>query len=398
MHIAMISLHTSPADLPGEGDAGGMNVVERMQADALAQLGHRVEFLTRRTHPDVPEVSELSPGVTLRQITAGPVEVVAKSAVSDHIDAFAAQLEHLDGYDLVHSQHWMSGMAALGWAQRMGVPHVQSYHSLAVPLGRTLAEGEPAETEERVAGEKLLAQASDLVVAISRAEATTVLERCDADPDRVVVVPPGVDLELFHPPAGDITDADPPTGGGLGRGYVVFAARLQPLKAPDLAIAAMAGLPRDRRPHLVLVGGVSPDFLRYRAEVERVVAEHRLQDWVSFRGPQSRQQLAELFRGARALLVPSWSETFGLVALEAAASGTPVVANDAGGLREAVIDGVTGLLVSSRDPADWARAVDRVLSPGERGPMSVAAREHAERFTPELAGQLLVEAYERVLS
>lgn len=397
MRIAMISLHTSPADLPGEGDAGGMNVVERQQAEALAALGHEVLFLTRRTDPTGAEVSELGPGVMLRQVVAGPVAVVAKSVVSDHIGAFAAALLDLGeaGIDLVHSQHWMSGMAGLGWARSLGVPHVQSYHSLAVPLGRPLAEGEPAETEERVAGEQLLARESDLVVAISQAEASTIVQRCGADPDRVVVVPPGVDLEQFHPPAGRFADVAPPQGSG--RGYVVFAARLQPLKAPELAIAAVAGVPAERRPHLVMVGGVSPDFLHYRHEVERRVAEHQVTDWVSFRGPQSRAQLADLLRGARALLVPSWSETFGLVALEAAASGTPVVANDTGGLREAVVDGVTGLLVSSRDPAAWSAALDRVLSPTEREPMATAAREHAIAFAPELAGQRLVQHYRELL-
>lgn len=397
MRIAMVSLHTSPADLPGQGDAGGMNVVERQQADALAGLGHEVKFLTRRTDPALPEVAELSPGVRLRQVTAGPVEVVAKSRVSDHIGAFAEALRPLgEGIDLVHSQHWMSGMAALGWARALGVPHVQSYHSLAVPVGRPLLEGEPAETEERVAGERWLARESDLVVAISEAEAATITDRCGADPDRVVVVPPGVDLELFHPPADRVADREPPRG--RGQGYVVFAARLQPLKAPDLAVGAVAGLPPDRRPHLVMVGGTSPDFVHYRREVEQLVAEAGLQEWVSFRGPQSRQQLADLLRGAGALLVPSWSETFGLVALEAAASGTPVVANDAGGLREAVVDGVTGLLVSSREPSAWARALDRVLSPAERGPMSIAARAHAERFRPELAGERLLACYRELLS
>lgn len=389
----MISLHTSPADLPGEGDAGGMNVVERQQAEALAGLGHEVEFLTRRTDPDLPEVSQLGPGIRLRQVTAGPTEVVAKSRVSDHLDAFAAALAALDTpVDLVHSQHWMSGVAGLGWARRRGVPHVQSYHSLAVPIGRSLHEGEPAETESRVAGEAMLAQQSDLLVAISRAEAETIVQRCGGDPDRVVVVPPAVDLELFHPRSGA---AEPPPRG-RGHGYVVFAARLQPLKAPDLAIAALAGLPVDRRPHLVMVGGVSPDFADYRAEVEQLVAEHGLGEWVTFRGPQSRADLARLLRGAQALLVPSWSETFGLVALEAAACGVPVVANDAGGLREAVLDQVTGLLVSSREPSAWAQAIDRVISPAERGVMAMAAREHAERFTLERVGAGLVEAYERV--
>ncbi|MVA77579.1 glycosyltransferase [Auraticoccus sp. F435] len=396
MRIAMISLHTSPADLPGEGDAGGMNVVERQQADALAALGHEVLFLTRRTDPALPEVGELGPGVTLRQVEAGPARVVAKSAVSDHVEAFAEQLERLaEPVDVVHSQHWMSGVAGIGWARRLGVPHVQSFHSLAVPVGRELHEGEPAETEGRVAGERMLAQESDLVVAISRAECTTVLERCGARPERVVVVPPGVDLQLFSPPAGRPADVEPPRG--RGHGYVVFAARLQPLKAPDLAIAAVAGMPAEIRPHLVMVGGVSPDFARYRSEVEQLVEQLGLTDWVTFSGPQDRQQLAQLLRGAGALLVPSWSETFGLVALEAAASGTPVVAYDAGGLREAVVDGVTGVLVDSREPSDWSAALARVTAPGTRETMSAAARAHAERFTPELAGERLLRCYQELL-
>jgi len=189
LRIAMISLHTSPVDSPGAGDAGGMNVVEFHEAEALAALGHEVDLITRRSDPAQPDAVTLEPGVTLRHLTAGPPERLAKSAIDQHIREFRSALSGLGGYDLIHSHHWMSGAAALPVARAWGVPHVQSYHSVAARPGSALSEGEPPESPDRVTTEALLARESDLVVAISAAEARTVIERCGADPDRVAIVP-----------------------------------------------------------------------------------------------------------------------------------------------------------------------------------------------------------------
>ncbi|MDR3068197.1 MAG: glycosyltransferase, partial [Cellulomonas sp.] len=378
-------MHTSPTDAPGSGDAGGMNVVECHEALALAGLGHRVELITRRTSDDQPETVTLAPGVTLHHLTAGPARRLAKSATDQYIPEFTEALADLDlgGIDLVHSHHWMSGMAALPLARSWGVPHVQSFHSVAATPGSELSDGEPPESSARVPGEALLAQESDLLVAISAAEARIVIERCGADPDRVSIVPPGVDLDLFHPLGGP--DSPPEWTRSVlppDRPFAVVAARLQPLKAPDLAIAALAHVPEQIRPSLVIAGAGSADFPDYEAHLHRLADELGLHGSVHLVGPQSRDDLAWLLRHATLTLVPSHSETFGLVALESAASGTPVVAAATGGLREAVVHGESGRLMDSRQPEDWGVAMTKLLArPDALHRMGTVARVHARRFT-----------------
>lgn len=400
LRIAMVSMHTSPYEAPGSGDAGGMNVVERHTADALACLGHRVEIVTRRSSPDQPEVVRLAERVTLRHVDAGPPSRLAKSEIDQHIEQFQRGMAGLGPYDVVHSHHWMSGMAALPLARRWGVPHVQSYHSVAARPGDYLSEGEPPESPNRVAGEAWLAQESDLVIAISAAEARTVVERCGADPSRVAIIAPGVDATLFRPRvAGEAKWTWPhEKGPACRKGYMLFAARLQPLKGPDLVIAALAQVPVDLRPHLVIAGSVSEDFSDYADDLHAMVERLGLQEYVTFTGPQPREQLAEMLRGAMLCLVPSHSETFGLIALEAAASGTPVIASAAGGLREAVVHGETGQLMDSRLAQDWASAMVRLCAdPDLVERMGVVSRIHARRFSWEATAMLLTHAYRKLL-
>lgn len=393
-------MHTSPATLPGTGDAGGMNVVERCQAQALADLGHRVELVTRRSSPDDPDELELLPGVTLRHVDAGPPARLAKSAIDDHIEEFSAGLAKLRPSDVIHSHHWMSGVAALPVAQAWGVPHVQSFHSVAAPPGSPLSAGEPPESPRRVPGEAAVARGSQAVVAISAAEAQTVIDRCGADADRVSIVSPGVDQEMFRPllPGERCWSCPDENLESWPRGYVLIAARLEPLKGPDLAIQALANVDPEIRPHLVVAGDASSAFAAYEQQLHAMVGELGLVDQVTFVGAQPRTELARLLRGARVVLVPSHSETFGLVALEAAASGTPVIAASAGGLREAVAHGVTGQLMDSRRPEDWALALTRLLMvPGLLDRMSKVSRVHARRFDWGWAAQRLVAVYRQLL-
>ena len=430
LRIAFVSMHTSPADLPGSGDAGGMNVVEHHQALGLAQLGHRVDLITRRSDPGQPDLVELSDGVRLLHLPAGPPERLAKSLIDAHIEEFSAGLAALGGgYDVLHSHHWMSGVAALPVARAWGVPHVQSFHSVAALPGSALSEGEPPESPARVPGERLVATESDAVIAISAAEARTVVERCGADPDRVVIVPPGVDRSIFHPgspplvelvethpsptqPAGpplvepvetpaplvELVETPPSTPSTNPRGYLLYAARLQPLKGPDLAIGALAEVPAELRPDLLIAGDVSADFAAYQADLHALVEAHGLGEVIHFIGPQPRVELAELMRGARIVLVPSHSETFGLIALEAESCGTPVIASAAGGLREAVVHGETGQLMDSRQPEDWGTAITRLLAKPQRlARMGVVAQIHARRFDWEVTALLLERHYREVL-
>ncbi len=371
-----------------------MNVVERSQAFALAALGHHVEMVTRRTNPADPDVLELAPGVLLRHLDAGPPTPLPKSVIDEHLDQFSAGLSRLGHYDLFHSHHWMSGIAALPIATALGVPHVQSFHSVAALPGSPLSAGEPAESSRRVAAEALVATGSDAVVAISAAEARTVIERCGADPQQVSIIQPGVDHQLFRPLAAGEARWTLPGAGPWPNGYVVFAARLQPLKGPDLAIGALARLDPAIRPHLILAGDASADFADYSTELDRLVTGLGMSQDVTFVGPQPRAALARLFRGAKVVLVPSHSETFGLVALEAAASGTPVIAAAAGGLREAVAHGETGQLMDSRLPIDWGLALHHVLTePGLLARMGVVARVHSRRFDWRWTAQQLAALY-----
>ena len=407
-------MHTSPATQPGSGDAGGMNVVEWATAAALADLGHSVELITRRADPSDPDAVEVRPGVVLRHLTAGPEAPLAKSEIDAFIPEFSEALGRLGPYDLVHSHHWMSGVAALPHARAWGVPHVQSYHSVAALPGSPLAEGEAAESPARVPGERLVAEQSQAVVAISAAEARTVIERCGADPERVCIVPPGVDHDLFRPllpgearwilePAAGIPRRGdgsglPPVSAPLANGFALFAARLHPLKDPDLAIRAMAEVDLAIRPHLVIAGDVSADFASYEAKLLALVDELGLAGQVSFIGPQPRAELARLMRSARLVLVPSHSETFGLVALEAASSGTAVIAAAAGGLREAVAHGETGQLMDSRRPIDWANAITYLLTePGLLERQGLVARVHARRFAWLWSAERLVAIYAELL-
>lgn len=414
--IAFVSLHTSPLDSPGSKDAGGMNVVELHQARALAHRGHQVQLITRRDDPDLPDVEDVEPGVTVRRLTAGPTTALTKAAQEEWIDDFGAQLAALadEGdvpFDLVHSQHWMSGVAALPVARRWGVPHVQSFHSVAALPNSPLSEGEPPESPGRNKGERFIAQGSDLVVAVSDYEARTIVERCGADPTKVVVVHPGVDTSVFHPLCDDDRRWAPELSGeGEPRqygpvcvapnpnGYVVFAARLQPLKAPDLALVAMAGVDPSIRPTLVVAGEATPDIADYRDELVDLAHSLGITHQTCWLGSQTRTDLARLLRGARMLLVPSFSETFGLVALEASASGIPVVAADSGGLREAVADGVSGVVLASRQADDWSAAITELLEHPERmAQLGRQGRERALAFDWEAVVARLEDLYTELL-
>ena len=418
MRVAFICLHTSPAERAGTADAGGMNVLIRALARALREKGVAVEFFTRRSSPTTPDTEVLDDGAVIHQVTAGPATPLPKGEIDQYIDEFRANLGSLDGFDVVHSHHWMSGVAALPLARAAGIPHLMTFHSVAAHPNSSLRDGEPPESPARLAGEVTCATESDLVVAVSRHEAAVVIGRCQADPERVVVVRPGVDLELFHPEAlspraaslrssPTAHGADPrpvvpetaegATPDGVRPGYVLFAARLQPLKAPDLAIAAVAGLPEDERPDLVLIGQAPQDLADYEAELHRLAETTGTR--VAFLPGQGREELARWLRHASVVLVPSYSETFGLLALEASASGVPVLAAAAGGLTEAICNTHTGLLVPTHDPADWSEALGSLLrDPERRAEMGRTGRRRAEEMTWARAAEQTLAAYRRAVA
>ncbi|MGO1538893.1 MAG: glycosyltransferase [Leucobacter sp.] len=401
LRIAFVMVHTSPLDVPGTKDAGGMNVVVRAQAEALAGLGHTVTIFTRRSDPQQDRRVEIVPGLTVVHLDAGPPRLLAKG---EHESVMAQFGELLDAelrdhpVDLLHAEHWFSGIAALASAQTAGVPLVQSFHSIAAPADSPLTEGERPESAGRLAGERRLAHEADLVIAVSEAEQATVLGRLEGDQDRVRVVPLGVDTELFRPCVSEECAERNDWLNRGGRPEVVVVGRLHPLKGFDLAIDAIATIPAARRPVLRIVGAPPPDGDEHARSLHETAARYGMLGTTAFDGALRRGELAERIRVASLMLVPSHSETFGLVALEAAASGIPVIARDTGGLREAVIDGETGVLVSGDDPQVWGDAVDTLLSDTERHErMGEAARAHALRRSWDVSAMRLVDAYQELL-
>lgn len=375
-----------------------MNVVELNTALALARAGHRVDMLTRRDSEQLPDVTQVAEGVRLFALDVGPHHPVAKSAQEQFIEEFTAAMrkwwtDYGKDVDVIHSHHWFSGVAALPIAAEFGVPHAQSYHSVAAPVGAELGAGEQPESAGRIAGERLVAQRSDLIIAVSDYEKQTIVERYAPAPEKISVVRPGVDLELFRPKL----DEDTPWRGE--ECYLLFAARLQPLKGVDLALRTLAELPRGNRPRLVIAGEASEDFADYVAELNQLTDELELADEVVYLGSLDRAELAEMFRGACVLVNPSHSETYGLINLEAAASGVPVVASKTGGIVESVIDGQTGILVDGRSPRDFAAAVQRFTgSAMTRAEFSRAGRAFAEQRSWDNVAAEMTASYELVLA
>ena len=386
--VAVVALHTSPFAAPGSGDVGGMNVLVRATAERMASEGHLVEVITRRFSPALPEVATLPSGVVLRFVDAGPAELRPKAEHEEFIEAFRSGLDAVGDVDVVHSHHWLAGMAGLPFARARGVPHVQSFHSIAADASTSLSEGERPESAGRLPGEAWLARQSDAIVAVSHAEEHTIVSRLHADPARVHVVLPGVDAALFHRGERRIRP----------RPYVVAAARIEPLKGLDLAIRTIAGIPTPLRPDLVIAGGPTGGYEDYVDELRILAGELGVHDRVQFVGPLSREDLAAQFAHASAVLVPSHSETYGLVALEAEASGVPVLAARAGGLSEAV-SGRSAALLDSRDPAEWADRLSSLLQDDAAWQtLSAAGLRFARERTWERTARETVEVYHELIA
>lgn len=379
-----------------------MNVVVLAQAAELAHLGHRVRLITRRSDPARPNEVEIEPGLTVHHLDAGPARLLAKGEHEALIELFGEALRaHLEDHptDLLHAEHWYSGLAALPSARELGIPLVQSYHSIAAAEDTPLGHGERPEAPGRLAGERRLAHEADLIITVSEAEKRTVVERLGGAPDRVRVVWPGVNTRLFRPCGGVECEERVAWLEHGGRPEVLVAGRLDPLKRFDLAISAVAAIEPSRRPELRIVGAPPPDGEAYARSLHEAVAAASMLATTSFDGALRRSVLAERLRAANIVLVPSHSETYGLVALEAAASGVPVIAAATGGLREAVIDGETGVLIESDDPADWAAEIERLLGDPELASrMGAAARAHALQHSWVASTRKLLAVYRELLA
>lgn len=402
--VAMLSMHTSPLEQPGGGDAGGMNVYVAELARRLPDLGVEVDVFTRATSSDAPPVMAMAPGVTLRHIPAGPFEELPKEELPGQLCAFLAGVLRVEAarepgyYDLVHSHYWLSGQ--VGWvaAERMGVPLVHAAHTLARVKNAALAIGDTPEPRARLLGEDQVVASADRLVAATPDEARQLVELYGAAADRIVTIAPGVDLEVFRP--GEASAARTALGVPPDAVVLAFVGRLQRLKAPDVLLHAAAELLR-RDPALaarlvvLVVGGESGTGSGQASrELRDLSAALGLSGIVRFLPPQPRGPLADVYRAADLVIVPSHNESFGLVALEAAACGTPVVATRIGGLPTAV--GGAGVLVDGHHPVSWASAIASALA--SRPLLAGRARAHAERFSWSHTAHTTLGAYQQSLA
>jgi D-inositol-3-phosphate glycosyltransferase len=382
--IATISLHTSPLDQPGTGDAGGLNVYVVEVSKRLADRGVEVEVFTRAVCRDTPPAVELAPGVLVRSVVAGPFEELDKNALPAQICPFTFEVLRTEAafapgrYDLLHAHYWLSGQVAAVAKERWGVPLIQSMHTLGKVKNLALATGDCAEPN-------------------TAAEARQLVELYGADPWRVETVSPGVDLSVFRP--GPAAAARRRLGLPADAVVLVFAGRIQPLKGPDVVLRAAADLLRSdpalaSRLVVVLVGGPSGSEVGAPGRLEGLAGALGVAGHVRMEPPCPQRELADWYRAATAVLVPSHSESFGLVALEAQACGTPVVAAAVGGLRTAVRDGYSGVLVDGHDPVVWARVLtDLIGSPGRLEELSRGALVHASGFGWPTTADRLIEVY-----
>ncbi len=389
--VATISVHTSPLEQPGTGDAGGLNVYVVEVARLLAAKGVEVDIFTRAVSRDLPPVVELAPGVFVRHIEAGPFEDLDKSDLPGQLCQFTFEVlreeaMHAPGrYDLVHGHYWLSGQVGAVAKERWGVPLVQSMHTLGrVKNAALAAAGDAAEPDIRIRGEAEVIASADRIVANTDAEARELIKLYDAAPGRVASVSPGVDLALFRP--GSQRLARRRLGIAPNAIVLMFAGRVQPLKAPDVLLRAAARLAADQprladRLVVAFVGGPSGTGRNDPDSLVELAAALGISQNIRLEPPCPQRDLADWYRAATLVVVPSYSESFGLVAVEAQACGTPVVAAAAGGLRTAVQHGVSGVLIDGHDPAHYARAIGELISSSSwLARLSRGARKHASGF------------------
>ena len=403
--IATVMVHTSPLEQPGIGDAGGMNIYVLESAQRMAAMGVGVDIFTRRTDPDAPDIVEISPGVRVRHFDCGH-GTLTKEQLPIHISGLSQEFLRImrtENYDVIHSHYWLSGKVAMPAAKELEIPLVHTMHTMARVKNLNLAEGESPEPMIRVQGETQVVAAASALIANTDAEAASLVSLYDACPDTVHVVTPGVDLFTFTP--GQSRSAARESLGLLPDSLIVsFVGRIQPHKGPEVLIRATSELVKHSpqlRPRLIvnIIGGASGANTEEVDRLKDCTQWLRIDDVVRFAPPVSRAELPQWYRASDLVVVPSYSESFGLVALEAQACGTPVVATAVGGLRTAVADGISGVLVDGHDPKAWSSVITRLLQePQRRVLLSMGAIEHASHFGWDGTARGTLDIYDVVIS
>ena len=384
--IATLMVHTSPLDQPGIGDAGGMNIYVVESAQRMAAMGVSVDIFTRRTDVSQPDIVEISPGVRVRHFECGH-GTLTKEQLPAHINGLSKEFLRIvksENYDVIHSHYWLSGKVAMPAAKELGIPLIHTMHTMARVKNLNLAEGEVPEPMIRVQGETQVVAAADALIANTDAEGAGLVSLYDACPDKVHV-------------ARDVV--------GLPQDALVvsFVGRIQPHKGPEVLIRATSEMikhsPMLRHKLVVnVIGGASGANTEEVDRLKELSSWLGIDDVVRFEPPVARKDLAQWYRAADLVVVPSYSESFGLVALEAQACGTPVVATAVGGLRTAVADGISGVLVDGHDPKAWSSIILRLLQePQRRVLLSMGAIEHASHFGWDATARGTLDIYDLVI-
>lgn len=397
--VAVVSAHTSPLAALGGRETGGMNVYVRELSRELGARGYTVDVFTRRASEDGPEIQPFGPNARVVNLAAGPASTIDKREIAEHLPEFERQLLDFvrrDGvaYDLVHSHYWMSGVVGSSLAERWSVPHVAMFHTLGEVKNRARSgEHEPA---SRIAAERAVATSADRIVVASEHERQSLATLYGATPERIAVVPCGVDLDLFAPM--DKEFARRRLGLRSSERIILFVGRIEPLKGIDILIDVAAQLHEDENFAVLIVGGDA----RAREQIEALrgqAAALGVDHHISFVGAVEHHELPLYYNAADVCVVPSHYESFGLVAVESMACGTPVVASRVGGLTTTISDGETGYLIPWRCPEPFAERLELLLDNDElRASFGRAGREAVERFRWSHVTDAVASLYDDVLA
>jgi D-inositol-3-phosphate glycosyltransferase len=395
-NIAVISVHTSPLALPGTRDSGGLNVYVRELSRQMAERGHRMDIFTRRTDSGSPEISVIDAATRVIQVHAGPY-TADKYSQRRHLDTFRqgvmafAESEGIS-YDLVHSHYWLSGWVGQALSDCWKAPHIVMFHTLAEAKNKHhMGEREP---KYRIAGERAVARNADAIIAASESERTTLIEEYGVAPEAISVIPCGVDVDMFRPM--DSRAARKSLGLDPKTPVLLFIGRIEPLKGIDVLVRAASQL--DGKFQLLVVGGDEKDAQRLH-DLHTLAENLDVLGKVVFADAVPHEELPTFYNAASVCVVPSYYESFGLVALEAMACGVPVIASRVGGLKETVRDGQTGYLVPWRCPEPFAERLDLLLTNEPlRHSLGEEAREIAEHYRWPVIATKVEDLYHELVS